>query len=34
VREARARLVALYQAWGKPDQAAQWRARETEPVKP
>jgi eukaryotic-like serine/threonine-protein kinase len=34
VREARARLAALYQAWGKPDQAAQWRERETEPVKP
>jgi len=26
VRAAR-RIVALYDAWGKPDRAAEWRAR-------
>ena len=24
--EARQRLVALYEAWGRPDRAARWRA--------
>jgi serine/threonine-protein kinase len=27
VADARKRLVKLYEAWGKPDQAAQWKAR-------
>ncbi len=26
-REAARRIVALYDAWGKPDLAAEWRAR-------
>ena len=30
--EASARLVQLYDDWGKPDQAIRWR-RELEPVK-
>jgi serine/threonine protein kinase/tetratricopeptide (TPR) repeat protein len=33
-READASLVALYEAWGKPTRAAQWRARQSEPAKP
>ena len=27
VRQAAERLVALYEAWGKPEQAAEWRAK-------
>ena len=26
-REARARVIDLYDAWGKPQQAAEWRAK-------
>jgi len=28
IREARERLVQLYEAWGKPAQAAEWKARQ------
>ena len=32
--EALERLVQLYDAWGKPDQAAEWRAKLPEAAKP
>ena len=32
--EAQKRLVQLYDAWGKPDQAAKWRAKLPKPKKP
>ena len=25
--DARARVIGLYEAWGRPEQAAQWRAK-------
>lgn len=33
-REARARLAALYDAWGKPEQAARYPAADSDPVQP
>jgi hypothetical protein len=32
--EARDRLVQLYEAWGKPEQAQQWQAERTRLPKP
>ena len=32
--EALERIVKLYETWGKPDKAAEWRAKRVPPLKP